>query len=132
RAHPADVVHFQCLAVPEVDRLLLRTDRPLVLTAHDLLPRRTARRTPGWRSLFARFARLVVHFSRWRDSLCARFARVRVHWSRGRAVLCAFGVPEAKLRVIPHPVFRSDAPRADDGRTVLALGVIRAYKGLPD
>jgi glycosyltransferase involved in cell wall biosynthesis len=113
-AHPADVVHFQWLAVPEVDRLLLRTDRPLVLTAHDLLPRRTAHRTRLWRSLFARFDRVVVHSS------------------RGRDVLSAFGVPEAKLRVIPHPVFRSDAPRADDGRTVLALGVIRAYKGLPD
>ena len=34
--------------------------------------------------------------------------------------------------MIPHPVFPSDPPRADDGRTVLALGVIRAYKGVPD
>jgi len=34
--------------------------------------------------------------------------------------------------VIPHPVFRSEVPRRDDGRTVLALGVIRPYKGLPD
>jgi len=100
--------------VPELDRLLLRTDRPLVLTAHDLLPRRTASRTRLWRSLFARFDRVVVHSS------------------RGREVLSAFGVPETKLRMIPHPVFRSDPPRADDGRTVLALGVIRSYKGLPD
>jgi len=111
---PADVVHFQWLAVPEVDRLLLRTTRPLVFTAHDLLPRRTARRTRLWRSLFARFDRVVVHSN------------------SGREVLLAFGVAEAKLRVIPHPVFRSDPPRADDGRTVLALGVVRAYKGLPD
>src|SRR5215208_5389611 len=35
-------------------------------------------------------------------------------------------------RVIPHPVFRSDPPRADDGRTLLAFGVIRPYKGLED
>jgi glycosyltransferase involved in cell wall biosynthesis len=34
--------------------------------------------------------------------------------------------------VIPHPVFRSEPRRADDGRTVLAPGVIRPYKGLPD
>jgi glycosyltransferase involved in cell wall biosynthesis len=113
-ARPADVVHFQWLAVPEVDRLLLRSDRPLVLTAHDLLPRRTASRTRLWRSLFARFDRVVVHSM------------------RGREVLAAFGVAEAKLRVIPHPVFRTEPPRGDDGRTVLALGVIRAYKGLPD
>ena len=113
-ARPADVLHFQWLAVPEVDRLLLHSDRPLVFTAHDLLPRRTAGRRRLWRSLFARFDRVVVHST------------------RGRDVLAALGVSEAKLRVIPHPVFRSDPPRADDGRTVLALGVIRAYKGLPD
>ena len=29
-------------------------------------------------------------------------------------------------------MFRSDPPRADDGRTVLAPGVIRPYKGLDD
>jgi glycosyltransferase involved in cell wall biosynthesis len=34
--------------------------------------------------------------------------------------------------VIPHPVYPSAATREDDGRTVLTLGVIRPYKGLPD
>ena len=34
--------------------------------------------------------------------------------------------------VIPHPVFPSDPPRADDGRTLLCLGTIRPYKGLGD
>jgi glycosyltransferase involved in cell wall biosynthesis len=29
-------------------------------------------------------------------------------------------------------VFRADVERSDDGATVLALGVIRPYKGLPD
>ena len=111
---PADVLHLQWLAAPEVDVALLRTRTPLVFTAHDLLPRRTARRTGLWRRLFARFDRVVVHSE------------------RGRAVLEAFGVPADRLRVIPHPVFRSEPRRADDGRTVLAPGVIRAYKGLPD
>jgi glycosyltransferase involved in cell wall biosynthesis len=36
------------------------------------------------------------------------------------------------VRVVPHPVFRSDPPRADDGRTLLCLGLIRPYKGLAD
>jgi len=36
------------------------------------------------------------------------------------------------VRVIPHPVFPSDPPRADDGRTLLCFGVIRPYKGLDD
>jgi glycosyltransferase involved in cell wall biosynthesis len=35
-------------------------------------------------------------------------------------------------RVIPHPVYPSAAPRDDDGATLLALGVIRPYKGLAD
>src|SRR5581483_5389762 len=34
--------------------------------------------------------------------------------------------------VIPHPVFPSEAVHADDGRTLLAFGVIRPYKGLAD
>jgi glycosyltransferase involved in cell wall biosynthesis len=113
-ARPADVVHFQWLAVPELDRVLLRTGRPLVFTAHDLLPRRTAGRAGLWRTLFGRFDRVVVHSE------------------HGRDALTAFGVAEETLRVISHPVFRSDPPRADDGRTLLALGVIRDYKGLPD
>src|SRR6266480_1209485 len=36
------------------------------------------------------------------------------------------------MRVIPHPVFPSEPGRADDGRTVVCLGVIRPYKGLDD
>lgn len=113
-ARPADVLHLQWLAAPELDVALLRTRTPLVFTAHDLLPRRTARRQRLWRRLFARFDRIVVHSE------------------RGREALAAFGVDPAALRVIPHPVFRSDPPRADDGRTVLAPGVIRPYKGLAD
>jgi glycosyltransferase involved in cell wall biosynthesis len=109
-----DVLHLQWLGMPEADALLLRPRAPLVLTAHDLLPRRTAHRTGTWRRLFARCDRVVVHSQ------------------SGKRTLEAFGVPGARLRVIPHPVFRSDTVRRDDGRTALALGVIRPYKGLPD
>ncbi len=108
----ADVVHVQWLAAPEIDVRLLRHRAPLVLTAHDLLPRRTAAKHTLWRRLFARFERVVVHSE------------------RGRETLTAFGVPEQKLRVIPHPVWPSLPERADDGRTVLALGMIRPYKQL--
>jgi glycosyltransferase involved in cell wall biosynthesis len=108
----ADVVHVQWLAVPELDSWLLRHRAPLVLTAHDLLPRRTAAKTGLWRRAFGRFERIVVHSQ------------------RGRETLAAFGVPEEKLRVIPHPVTPSDPARSDDGRTVLALGLVRPYKQL--
>ena len=109
-----DVVHLQWLAWPRVDRTLLRLRAPAVFTAHDLLPRRSAAQCGLWRTLFARFQRVVVHSA------------------RGRDALAELGVPEEKLRVIPHPVFASDPLRADDGHTVLALGVIRPYKGLGD
>lgn len=113
-ARPADVLHLQWLVAPELDFLLLHAARPLVFTAHDLIPRRTARRRRLWQRLFRRFDRIVVHSE------------------RGRDTLASFGVDARKLRVVPHPVFHSNPPRADDGRTVLAPGVIRPYKGLPD
>ena len=108
-----DVLHMQWL-VPELDRWLLRSRAPMVFTAHDIVPRRTASKTHLWRKLFARFERVVLHSE------------------KGREALEAFGVPRERLRVIPHPVFRADVPRRDDGRTVLALGLIRPYKGTED
>ncbi len=106
----ADVLHLQWLALPQVDvRLRFRT--PSVFTAHDLLPRRTASHHDLWRRLLERFDRVVVHSE------------------RGRETLGELGID---ARVIPHPVYPSTATRADDGRTLLSLGVIRPYKGLPD
>jgi glycosyltransferase involved in cell wall biosynthesis len=110
-ATPADVVHLQWLAWPELDARLLRLRAPAVFTAHDLLPRRTAARTELWRRLLARFDRIVVHSE------------------RGRETLAGLG---ADARVIPHPVFRREVERADDGRTVLFFGIIRPYRGLDD
>jgi len=106
----ADVVHLQWLAWPSADSRL-RFAAPAVFTAHDILPRRTATRADLWRRLLAKFDRVVAHSE------------------RGRAALAELGVD---ARVIPHPVFRSEIARADEGETVLALGVIRPYKGLPD
>jgi glycosyltransferase involved in cell wall biosynthesis len=109
RARP-DVLHLQWLAVPQAD-VRLRFRAPTVFTAHDLLPRRTASRHDLWRRLLARFDRVVVHTE------------------SGRETLADLGVD---ARVIPHPVYPSGATPRDDGATLLALGVIRPYKGLPD
>jgi glycosyltransferase involved in cell wall biosynthesis len=106
-----DVLHMQWLAAPELDRVLFRARVPSVFTAHDLLPRRTARKRELWSSLLQRFDRVVVHSERGRESL----SELGVH-----------------ATVIPHPVYPSDPPRADDGRTLLCLGTIRPYKGLED
>mgnify|MGYP003693726347 CR=1 FL=1 len=62
-------------------------------------------------------------------ALFGRFERIVVHSERGRQTLAAFGVAGRKLRVIPHPVFpERSGPSADDGATVLALGMVRPYK----
>ena len=90
----------------------MRFRAPSVFTAHDLLPRRTAEKRELWKRLLARFDRVVVHTERGRETL----ARAR----RSTPV------------VIPHPVYPSSAERDDDGQTLLALGVIRPYKGLAD
>jgi glycosyltransferase involved in cell wall biosynthesis len=106
-----DVLHVQWLAAPQLDRLLLRPRVPSVFTAHDLLPRRTARKRGLWRKLLSRFDRVIVHSE------------------RGRESLAELGVDAS---VIPHPVFASDPEDADDGRTLLCLGTIRPYKGIGD
>jgi glycosyltransferase involved in cell wall biosynthesis len=105
-----DVLHVQWLAWPSADKRL-HFAVPAVFTAHDLLPRRTATRANLWRELLAKFDRVVAHSE------------------HGRATLAELGV---NASVIAHPVFPSDVGRADDGETVLALGMIRPYKGLPD
>jgi len=105
-----DVLHVQWLALPQAD-VHLRFRAPSVFTAHDLLPRRTSSRRDLWRRLLARFDRVIVHSE------------------LGRQTLADLGVD---ARVIPHPVYPSSATRSDDGATLLALGVIRPYKGLPD
>src|SRR5438093_226755 len=110
RTRRADVFHLQWLALPELDRFL-RLRAPTVFTAHDVLPRRTAAKRELWRRILERFDAVVVHSD------------------YGRIALAELGV---QARVIPHAVFASDPLRADDGRTLLALGVIRPYKGLGD
>jgi glycosyltransferase involved in cell wall biosynthesis len=109
-----DVMHVQWLGAPELDRWLFHPRSLAVLTAHDIIPRRTLSKTTMWRALFARFECVVVHSE------------------RGRGQLVDFGLSEKHVRVIDHPVFRSAIDRHDDGRTALCLGLIRPYKGTED
>jgi glycosyltransferase involved in cell wall biosynthesis len=109
-----DVLHVQWFGAPEADRWLFRPRSPVVFTAHDIIPRRTASKKGLWRALFDRCDRVVVHSQ------------------RGLQALAAFGLPEGRLRVIPHPAFHSEVVREDDGRTALVFGLIRPYKGTED
>jgi len=154
----ADVTHFQWLPLQSVDlRLLGRRSPlpwrgPLVLTAHDVLPREAA---PGQRDaqrrLYARMDAVIVHSQHGRDRL-----------------VDDLGVPAAKVHLIPHGAFAhlteiepaplpaelsapvvvdseathsgvtgsvgarpAGGPGADAARPVVLLfGLLRPYKGL--
>jgi glycosyltransferase involved in cell wall biosynthesis len=132
-ARSADVVHFQWLPVQQLDGRLLpphrtaaRARRPLVLTAHDILPREPR---PGQ--------------LRAQHGLYERFDAVIVHSEHGRRRLTdELGVDRARVHVIPHGAFAhlaagSAAPgRAPSaafpagGPVVLCFGLMRPYKGI--
>ena len=109
-----DLFHLQWLGLPEFDRFLLPRRAPVVFTAHNLVPRRQMGKRKLWPKLLGRFDAVVVHSA------------------RGRKTLTELGVASERLHVIPHPLFRSDPARSDDGHTLLCLGLIRSYKGLGD
>ncbi len=109
-----DVVHVQWLPRPELDLRWLRrisTDRPLVLTAHDALPRR-ARAARAWPEVLEAAERVVVHSHRAVEQL------VEV------------GLGRERIARIPHPVFEGEPLPPAEGRTLLFFGLIRDYKGL--
>ncbi len=122
-ARDADVVHFQWLDVQWLDRLLLPRG-PLVLTAHDLLPREPR---PGQvaaqRRLYDAVDALVVHSE----------------YGRGQLVR-GLGLDRGKVHVIHHGAFEHLArlpsqPLAAEleqvaGPVVLFFGLLRPYKGV--
>ena len=123
-AERADVIHFQWLAVQAVDRYLLPA-RPIVLTAHDLLPREPR---PG---------------QAWAQRRCYDAVdAVVVHSGYGRRQLIeGLGVDAAKVRVIRHGAFThltaqpSEVPLPDElaavrSPVVLFFGLLRPYKGI--
>jgi glycosyltransferase involved in cell wall biosynthesis len=139
-AQGADIVHFQWLAVQHLDGHLLPgarsasgARRPLVLTAHDILPREAR---PGQRAAQRR--------------LYGRFDAVVVHSQHGRRRLSEeLGVDPERVHVIPHGVFehlaagplpsatgssvdptREAAPSQTELPVVLCFGLMRPYKGI--
>lgn len=122
-ARTADIVHFQWLTVQHLDGRLLPRGMPLVLTAHDILPREPR---PGQRSAQRR--------------LFDRFDAVVVHSEHGaRRLTEELGVDPARVHVIPHGAFSHLAPadRASDPPpqrgerpVVLCFGLMRPYKGI--
>jgi glycosyltransferase involved in cell wall biosynthesis len=141
-ARATDIVHFQWLAVQHIDGHLLPSGRPLVLTAHDILPREAR---PGQRAAQRR--------------LYSRFDAIVVHSEHGRRRLTEeLGVDPDRVHVIPHGVFEhlaagcAEGAAGDDGTAaradgavvgspaqppfqagkpvVLCFGLMRPYKGI--
>jgi glycosyltransferase involved in cell wall biosynthesis len=123
-ARAADVVHFQWLTVQHLDGRLLPRGRPLVLSAHDILPREPR---PGQRAaqrrLYERFDAVVVHSAHGAERLRREL-----------------GVEPARVHVIPHGAFAhlaagdaaaaGPAPFQTQLPVVLCFGLMRPYKGI--
>jgi glycosyltransferase involved in cell wall biosynthesis len=113
RALDPDVAHVQWLGIPRYDVHWLRRLRaPLVLTAHDVVPRRE-RNAAAWSEALTLAARVIVQSERAIEQLVAT------------------GLPRERLVRIQHPVFESGVEAVPpSGRTILFFGLIREYKGL--
>jgi glycosyltransferase involved in cell wall biosynthesis len=121
----ADLVHYQWLTLPGLDRRLLPPTRPRVMTAHYILPPDASRRA-------ARAARKVF----------GAMDAVVAHSEHGAARLRdEVGLPAERVRVIPHGAFDyltrlpEEKPlpeelRGAEGPVVLSFGLLRPYKGL--
>ena len=123
-ARAADVVHFQWLTVQWLDALLL-PQRPIVLTAHDLLPREPrSGQARAQRRCYGAVDALVVHTDYGR-----------------RHLIEALELDPAKVHVIHHGAFdyltrlTRQQPLPDElarvtGPVVLFFGLLRPYKGI--
>jgi glycosyltransferase involved in cell wall biosynthesis len=122
-AEEADVVHYQWLPIPGLDRHLLPPKRPRVYTMHWRLPEAGSRNGRSLTKLLAQMDAVVVHSEH----------------GAGR-LRSDFGVPADRLRVIPHGAFdyltrqEDEVPlpaelQAVEGPVILAFGLIRPYKG---
>jgi glycosyltransferase involved in cell wall biosynthesis len=109
-----DVVHVQWLPRPELDLRWLRriaAERPVVFTAHDVVPRRP-RAMHVWREVLETAQRVIVHSHRAVEHLAE------------------LGLGRERIVRIPHAVFEGRPLPPAAGRTLLFFGLIRDYKGL--
>jgi glycosyltransferase involved in cell wall biosynthesis len=121
----ADVVHFQWLTVQPLDVHLLPRERPLVLTAHDVLPREPRRgQLAAQRRLYERMDAVIVHSQHGRDRLTDELGidPARTHVVAHGAFDYLTRIEEAQP--LPAELAGVEAP------VVLCFGLMRPYKGL--
>lgn len=124
RLAPVDVSHFQWLPLQAVDRRLMPRG-PVVLTAHDVVPREPrAGQLGALAATYRRVDAVVVHSRHGRDRLNHEL-----------------GIDPGRVHVIPHGVFdyltrlEDEAPLPDElaaveRPVVLCFGLLRPYKGI--
>ncbi len=89
RARPADITHIQWAPIQELDQLALPRRRPLVVTAHDILPREARPwQRASQRGIYDRADLVIAHSAHGRDRL-----------------IDEAGVAADRIRVIPHGAF---------------------------
>lgn len=122
-AERADLIHYQWLPIPALDRRLLAPKRPRVYTMHWRLPEAGTRIARSLERLLAEMDAVVVHSDH-----------------GARRLVSDFGVPPNRLRVIPHGAFDYLTTQDEEvalpeelaqveGPVILAFGLIRPYKG---
>ena len=126
RAEQPDVIHFQWLPLPIIDRTFigaLRTIAPLVLTAHDSRP---FNESPS--SVIQKLGAI---------SALGCFDRVVVHTEQARRRLVEYGVAPDRIARIAHGFLHDDraapavtpASKGSEPICFLMFGKIKPYKG---
>lgn len=121
-----DIVHFQWLPLPLMDRLFLpRLQRfvPLVITLHDSNP---------YNGAVGRLMRLGYL------AMIQKADAVIVHTAQAEARLAELGLPSSRVHRLPHGLLHTNesvspeppSPRSDSRLRLLQFGKIRAYKGV--
>ncbi len=121
----ADVVHFQWLTVQPIDGVLMPRGRPLVLTAHDVLPREPRRgQLAAQRRLYERVDAVVVHSEHGRSRLVGA-----LDVDPGKVHVIGHGAFEHLTRV-PGALALPAELAAVEKPVVLCFGLLRPYKGI--
>jgi glycosyltransferase involved in cell wall biosynthesis len=126
RREKPDVIHFQWIPLPIVDRAilpLLKRIAPLVLTVHDSAPFNDSPRS--------QLQKLNS------TKIMKSFDRLIVHTQKAKTKIASYDVPIDRITVIQHGLFSAHpspapVPRTEDAGEIsfLLFGYIKPYKGL--
>jgi glycosyltransferase involved in cell wall biosynthesis len=121
----ADLIHYQWLTLPGLDRRLLPPTRPRVMTAHYILPPNASRRAArAAHKVFGSMDAVVAHS----EHGAARL-REEVGLSADRVRVISHGAFDYLTR-LPEEKPLPEELQGAEGPVVLSFGLLRPYKGL--